>query len=187
MEVTHLHTGPIETNTYLFDCGSYLAVVDPGGEAEKLLDAAQKQGKTIGAVLLTHAHWDHIGAVSELQKNGAKVYIHQTDALLLNNRFTPDVLIKKEGKLILDARTVQILHTPGHTAGSVCYIADNILFSGDTLFRLQIGRCDLPTGDFSVMKETLKKLFALSVDYRVLPGHGQETTLSFEKAHNPYK
>ena len=187
MEVKLIHTcPPLLTNTYLFDCGNSLAVVDPGSNAEKIVSIAERIGKPIRFILLTHAHWDHVGAVSTLQKQGAKVYVHKTELKIIAN-FVPDFLIEDGSMLTLDEVTVQVVHTPGHTAGGVCYIIGDTMFSGDTLFYLEIGRCDLPTGNFDTMKKTLQKLFALKNNYRILPGHGKETTLNFERLNNPYR
>ena len=187
MRIQCVPTGFIQTNTYLFDCGGASAAVDPGAEADRILAAAEAWGKPIRYVLLTHAHWDHVGAVRALQDGGARVFLHESDVKILKSDFTPDVLLRGGESLALGDRTVTVLHTPGHTAGGVCYLCGGAMFSGDTLFRLEVGRCDLPTGNFAQMKESLKKLFALTNDYRVLPGHGEETTLGFERTHNPYR
>ena len=186
MKITILQTGSLQTNTYLFDCGEVLAVVDPGAEPDKIMSAAQKLGKPIGYVLLTHSHFDHVGAVSAIQYSGATVYLHSQEVSILQSDFTPDALVEDGDMLNLGNQSVTVMHTPGHTAGSVCYIIDDVMFSGDTLFRLEIGRCDLPTGSFATMKKTLKRLLSIKKDYRVLPGHGEESTLEFERLHNRY-
>ncbi len=194
INVIKLHTGPIQTNTYLFECGSQVAVVDPGADAAKISAAAEKIGKPAGFVLLTHAHWDHTGAAAALQALGAKVFISAADAALLDYYFkrgvapfVPDARVYDGDVLDLNGVKVKVLLTSGHSAGSACYLTDGVMFSGDTLFRLEVGRCDLPTGDFDAMKQSLKKLFALEKDYRVLPGHGEETALFFERDNNPYR
>ena len=196
LNLKNITVGPIRTNAYLFDCGDGLAVVDPGDDADKILSEAQKAGKQIKHILLTHSHWDHIGAVNELKKLGAKVYVHKEEVQILHSEINPDILLDGSEVLKLGGREVKVLHTPGHTAGSVCYIVDykqenpnvpqSVMFSGDTLFYLEIGRCDLPTGNFNTMKKTLKKLFALDTDYKVLPGHGKSTSIFFERDNNPY-
>jgi len=186
----HLHTGPIETNTYLFACGDAWAVVDPGGDTSNILKLAGN--KPISFVLLTHAHWDHTGAVADLQAKGAKVYLHEKEAPNASashrvfGKVAPDILIKDGDVLDLNGVAVTVMHTPGHSAGSVCYLVEDIIFSGDTLFKGEIGRCDLPSSDYGIMKNTLRKLFAIEKDYRVLAGHGDESTLLYEKKHNPY-
>ncbi|MCL2798155.1 MAG: MBL fold metallo-hydrolase [Firmicutes bacterium] len=204
MQLSIVQTGLIGTNTYIFDCGDALAVVDPGANSERILKAAEPFNKPIRHVLLTHAHWDHVGAVRFFQQSGARVYLHEADQKILKSDFAPDVLLKGgeelgiccHGVRLIDsdtvskpdpARAVSVLHTPGHSAGSVCYLVNDVMFSGDTLFRLEIGRCDLATGSFAQMKNSLKTLFALKKDYCVLPGHGEETSLFFEKANNPYR
>ena len=181
-----VETGFLTENAYIFDCGDALCLVDPGAEADKIQAAAAEFHKPVRFILLTHAHFDHVGAVRFFQKFGARVFLHEGDKPVLNSDFTPDVWLKGGETLHLDGMSVMVLHTPGHTGGSVCYLADDVMFSGDTLFCLEIGRCDLPTGSFADMKKSLKKLFSLAKNYRVLPGHGEETELYFERENNPY-
>jgi len=192
MKITTLHTGLIQTNTYLFETKNALAVVDPGDDADKILKKALELGKPVKFILLTHAHYDHVGAVAELQKLGAIVHMHSLEEELTKCIYgifkpvKPDVLVCSAVPLYLDGVRVDVLHTPGHSAGSVCYLVGENLFSGDTLFLEEIGRCDLPSGDFTVMKKSLKKILALPKNYRILPGHGDETTLEHERKHNRY-
>jgi len=196
MKITTLLTGPIDTNTYVFETKNSIVVIDPSGDEEKIVQMALNVGKPIKHIMLTHAHYDHVGAVGMLQKVGAKVYMHELELENVKTgeyvfgRVAPDVLIKGDEMLKIDDIEVKVLHTPGHSGGSVCYIVDENLFSGDTLFLEEIGRCDLPSGDFKVMKKTLKRLFDMcridGKDYKVLPGHGGATTLSHEAKYNPY-
>lgn len=197
MRIQTLTVGSLEENAYIADDGREAIVVDPGGDVERIRDAMG--GLPCRAVLLTHAHYDHIGAVAALQRDGAKVYLHRADAALLRNgghlaalfsasldMFMPDVLLDGGETLAFCNERFHVMHTPGHTQGSVCYVAGNVIFAGDTLFRLSVGRTDFPTGDAQKLHASLDALFALPQDRTVLPGHGPSTTLSFEKKNNPY-
>ena len=193
MTITKLHTSPYETNTYVFEGNTSCFCIDPGGDADRILAASKKFNKPIEHILLTHAHWDHVGAVMDIKRAiGAKVYIHKSeiDAMCegapIFGVVEPDVVFEGDAMIEIDGINIEVLHTPGHSAGSVCYIIANYMFSGDTLFKLEIGRCDLPTGDFAVIKKSLKRLFSLKKDYRVFPGHGDSSGLFFEKKNNPY-
>lgn len=199
MKILTFHTTELETNTYLVTNGSEAFVVDPGDGADMLTAAAEAEGAKIGWVLLTHAHFDHIGAAAELQRGGALIVMHRDDVPLVGSfknlafyagkkveHFTPDVTVSGGETLDVAGIAVKVMHTPGHTAGGVCYIAEDCIFSGDTLFELSYGRTDFPTGSFKELKNSIvNKLFALKGDYNVFPGHGAPTTLQFEREHNP--
>lgn len=199
MKILAFHTTELETDTYLVTNGSEAFVVDPGDGADMLTAAAEAEGAKIGWVLLTHAHFDHIGAAAELQRGGALIVMHRDDVPLVGSfknlafyagkkveHFTPDVTVSGGETLDVAGIAVKVMHTPGHTAGGVCYIAEDCIFSGDTLFELSYGRTDFPTGSFKELKNSIvNKLFALKGDYKVFPGHGAPTTLQFEREHNP--
>lgn len=199
MKTITFHTTALETNTYLVLNGERAFVVDPGADADKILAAAEAEGAKIEWVLLTHAHFDHIGGVAELQRAGAQVVLHRDDLGIVSSfknlafyagvkveKFLPDVTVSGGETLDVAGVKVRVIHTPGHTVGGVCYVADDIIFTGDTLFELSYGRTDFPTGSFKELKNSvLNKLFVLPGDYRLLPGHGAPTTLAFEREHNP--
>lgn len=199
MKILTFHTTELETDTYLVTNGSEAFVVDPGDGADMLTAATEAEGAKIGWVLLTHAHFDHIGAAAELQRGGALIVMHRDDVPLVGSfknlafyagkkveHFTPDVTVSGGETLDVAGIAVKVMHTPGHTAGGVCYIAEDCIFSGDTLFELSYGRTDFPTGSFKELKNSIvNKLFALKGDYKVFPGHGAPTTLQFEREHNP--
>ena len=199
MKTITFHTTALETNTYLAINGERAFVVDPGADADKILAAAEAEGAKIEWVLLTHAHFDHIGGVAELQRAGAQVVLHRDDFGIASSfknlafyagvkveKFVPDVTVSGGETLDVAGIKVRVIHTPGHTAGGVCYVADDVIFTGDTLFELSYGRTDFPTGSFKELKNSvLNKLFVLPGDYRLLPGHGAPTTLAFEREHNP--
>lgn len=177
-------------------------VIDPGGDFEKLKDAVVSKNLKIVKILLTHAHFDHILALESMRElTGAPLLIHRDDADLLCDpeknlmlRFSGEDKTPKPAEILLsdgDAVTfgscsLKVMHTPGHTPGSICLISEDTIISGDTLFRESIGRYDFPGGDYSVLMSSLEKLKALDFDYRVLPGHGASTHLQYEKENNLY-
>lgn len=203
MKIEKMPVGIIYTNCYIFSTDQKnAAVVDPGGNAERILAYLEQNGLTLSMILLTHGHHDHVAAVWELrEKTGAPLYIQQEDGEMLQDAkllfcssepyfsFTPitDYTILHDGdELELDELNIRVVHTPGHTKGSSVYLVGESMFSGDTLFARNIGRCDLYGGDYNVMKQSLKKLAELEGDYTVYPGHGENTTLGEERRHNVY-
>lgn len=193
--------GQIKTNCYIIkDKNSRRAVViDPGDEVTVIKDALFKMDATCSVILLTHGHFDHILAVGELKTSKTVVCIHKYDEHYLTERdmFSPiipydprpfdnaDYLLEKEGKYNVEGFEFYVIPTPGHTKGSVCYVFDDIMFSGDTLFKNGIGTTDFD-GNPEEMDNTLRMLYNLPGDYAVYPGHEDITTLSDEKANNPY-
>ena len=192
MQILTMPVGAYQTNCYLV-CGEkdQCVLIDPGYQAEEILAQAQRLGKVVAAILLTHGHFDHVGAVADIAaQTDCKVYICEKEKALPET-FTAGKLYYThtydQGDTITEAGlTFEVLHTPGHTPGSVCLLCGDVMFSGDTLFAGSIGRTDFPGGDWGTIKASLGRLSELSADYRVLPGHGEETTLSFEKKTNPY-
>ena len=190
MNIQKLTLGLYQTNTYILSNDTEAAVIDPGYEPDIILDALE--GKELKAILLTHGHFDHVGAVKELvAETGCKVYIHAAD-LSLPPMITAGQLYYThtyaEGDTVcpIDGAQIAVLHTPGHTPGSVCLLWGQELFAGDTAFAGSCGRVDLPGGDPAQMMQSLNRLASLQADYRVHPGHGPSTTLSQEKRYNPY-
>lgn len=193
LQIHTLPLGDYQTNCYILhqegnrDC----LVIDPGYEPEIILSFLSEKGLTLQAILLTHGHFDHVGAVRELAaQTDCRVYLNPKD-LAMPPMLTAGPLYYTnsygEGdRLDIAGISLLVLETPGHTPGSVCLIADNNLFSGDTLFRGSCGRTDLPCGDHRAMAESLKRLAALREDYNVYPGHGSNTTLAREQKTNPY-
>ncbi|MDO8507320.1 MAG: MBL fold metallo-hydrolase [bacterium] len=192
MDIKRIVVGPIEVNCYLFVSGIELAVVDPGDEAEKIIEEIGKLGKVdYKYVLLTHGHYDHVMAVNELKdKYGFKVVIGEKDADIsgMNAQIgvqTPktkvDITVKDGQVLDFGGQRIQVLETPGHTIGSVSYLIGTDLFSGDTLFRHTHGRTDLPGGSDEDMGDSLEKLLKLNEKINIHPGHGEETTVEEER------
>lgn len=185
-------------NTYVLTAdGKNAVVIDPSGE--EIAAALQREGLTCGYVLLTHGHFDHVGGCAALQRGGAAICCgeHEKDFIfsrenlsIFGGVYIPPFKVERtfsDGeKFVLSGIEFTAIAAPGHSAGSMCYIAENNLFSGDALFRLSVGRTDLPTGDARIYGATLRKLAALGGNYRVYPGHGEDTDLAFERAHNPF-
>ena len=202
MTIRCLPLGALQANCYLLsDEEGATAVIDPGDEAGTILETVRAGELAVEAILLTHAHFDHILAADELRREtGAPVYVYETDApALADPRRSLTVLAKggagplradhllKDGEELRVGRlAVSVLHTPGHTPGSCCFLCGDALFSGDTLFAGSIGRTDFPGGDDQAMAASLRMLAALEPGIRVFPGHGGSTTLSKERMENPY-
>lgn len=190
--ITKLTLGLYQVNTYLLSNGTEAAVIDPGYEADTILDRASQMGLTIKAILLTHGHFDHVGAVKELvAETGCEVYIHAAEATLPPMMTAGELYYTRtyaEGDTVTPISGVElkVLHTPGHTPGSVCLLWGDQMFSGDTLFEGSCGRVDFPGGDPQEMLKSLRRLASLQAEYQVHPGHGESTTLNREKGYNPY-
>ena len=193
LKIEMLNLGIYWVNAYIIreETSSTCCILDPGGHPKKVLDYLEKHNLTLEAILLTHGHFDHVGAVKELHAaTGCQVYLHTAD-LAMPEKLTAGPLFYThsygEGDTLrLAGLTIQVIHTPGHTPGSVCLLCEDALFSGDTLFARSCGRTDLAGGDMDAMTASLKRLAALEKDYRVFPGHNSATTLALEKEYNPY-
>lgn len=200
MKIITISVGALGTNCYLAwnESTKQGFVVDPGDHFERILHEIKKNEVKVEAVLLTHAHFDHIMAVPELLAySGAKLYVGDGEQSVLENpevnlvnfrapRLTPDVWVKDEDVLSIAGAEIKCLNTKGHTPGCICYLMGDVMFAGDTLFYGSCGRCDFPGGSISEMYASLKRLALLPGDMRVLPGHDAETKLSVERRFNPY-
>lgn len=188
-----LALGAYQTNCYLAwgEDSETCIVIDPGYEPERVMAQAEKLGKKIGAILLTHGHFDHVGGVRTIAaETDCKVYLCQED-LSMPQQMTAGPLYYTDtygdGDTVKEAGLeIRVLHTPGHTRGSVCLMVEDTIFSGDTLFEGSCGRTDLPGGSWTEIYQSLKRLAALPGDYKVYPGHGPATTLEEERKWNPY-
>ena len=193
MQMKTMPLGAYQTNCYLVwnEESDRCPVIDPGYEPERVLSEAKRLGKTIEAVLLTHGHFDHVGAVRTLAaETECQVYLNEQD-LSMPTQLTAGPLyythLYKEGDVLnLAGVKLRVIHTPGHTPGSVCLVAEDAIFSGDTLFEGSCGRTDLPGGDWATILKSLKRLAQMEGAFRVYPGHGPSTTLEDEKKWNPY-
>ncbi len=203
IEIKTLVLGDIYTNTYILkdkDTGK-LAVVDPACESELLFSIIDELGGELEYILLTHGHFDHIGGVaSVLEKYSPKVLIGELEMKLLNtpslngsawhnlhiDEIEVDAELSDNESFMLGNTEVKYISTPGHTAGSGCYIVDDVIFSGDTLFCQSIGRTDFPTSSGRDMMLSLMRLNDLKGNFTVYPGHDVSTTLDNERKYNPY-
>lgn len=203
MKVKRFILGPLSVNCYIIETESKnAAAIDIGGNYEEIKSYLDLNGLKLKKILLTHGHYDHFGGVADAVKDlGAEVMINGYDSHMLSSRtdsladfisngsFNPISEYKEisEGsEITLDELKFKVIETPGHTKGSVCYICNDYIFTGDTLFALSMGRTDFPGGNPSEMHRSLLRLAELKDDLNVCPGHNETTTLSFEKRNNPY-
>jgi glyoxylase-like metal-dependent hydrolase (beta-lactamase superfamily II) len=196
---TSVLVGFIDVNCYLVpsETDGCLYIIDPGAEPEKILKEIDRGEFKDFRILLTHGHIDHIGAVPELMKTlpVSKLYLHKDDLPLYkspDNCLLPWIPLVKnlpDPSNEIENCEFRIIDTPGHTRGAVCFLFErlNALFSGDTIFHCSVGRTDLPGGSqVGLMKSIRGKIFMLPDDLEIFPGHGQPTTVGFEKENNPY-
>lgn len=197
MEVKVLQVGPIGTNCYILEDekARAAAIIDPGDEAGRILQVIEGDGVDVKYILLTHGHYDHTTAVPQLHKAlpQAEIYIHRADANGAGSQLfplagqIPGLKFYDEGDtLALGDMTIQVLHTPGHSKGSVTLKVGDVLFCGDTLFAGSCGRTDLAGGSYAEIMASLKKLGQLPGDYHVCPGHDVTSTLERERRSNPF-
>ncbi len=193
---------PIENNNYLIinKESNEAALVDCSSMDENILIELKRHNATLKYVLLTHGHFDHIGGLNDLPE-GTKVLMHSADSEWVNevNTYLPmigmpsmeipkiDEYINDDDVIKLGNLEIKVIHTPGHTQGGVCFYVDGNLFSGDTIFRESVGRCDLPGGNFDQIVQSIEnKIFTLPDETVIYPGHGKTTTVAWEKEHNTY-
>ena len=192
MELKTFPIGSLQTNCYMAwaEGSEKCILIDPGYEPELLLEQVRLQRKTLEAILLTHGHFDHVGGVKQIAaETGCKVYICAEEIkqpLRYSDGLHYTDTVAEGDVLELAGLTLQVLHTPGHTPGCVCYLCGDTLFSGDTLFAGTCGRTDLPGGDHKTILKSLKRLADLEGNFKVLPGHGPASDLDLERRYNPY-
>ena len=204
MNIKTLVVGIVRANCYLVWNDLACVLIDPGDDAERIETALQQVGKPLKVILLTHGHFDHVGAVKALKERYPQVPVMigalDEELLLEPERVykgmlsrIPDSLHLKADRLLSDGDEINVkgmrftvIATPGHTKGSVCYLYENAIFSGDTLFRGTCGRCDFYGGDSRAMHDSLAKLALLEGDRPVYPGHEGETSLDQERKYNRF-
>ncbi|TMN20965.1 MBL fold metallo-hydrolase [Lentibacillus cibarius] len=204
MQIKCIPAGPLSTNCYIVSDKAEALIIDPGGDFETIVNYLNDVGVTPEAILLTHAHFDHIGAVSQLRSYfGSDVYLHASEQSWLEDPVLNGSLtfMRTEittataeyslvpGNLQIGTFSFEVIHTPGHSPGSVSFLFHNASFivSGDVLFNGGIGRTDLPGGDIKQLERSIREsLYQLPDVYTVYPGHGPETTIGNEKRQNPF-
>lgn len=202
MKLKRFITGPISVNTYvLYDETSKEGIViDVGGSAGEIVDFIKKNGIKIKGIYNTHGHFDHVLGAKELQDIlKTNFYINEQDSLLVENLIQqldifgiepvlpPEIsgYLDENTKLTIGKNEVKVIETPGHTKGGVCFLVDDMLFSGDTLFLESIGRTDLTGGDYLTLQKSIReKLFMLDEGIKVYPGHDDATSIAHEKKYN---
>ena len=195
MQIRAMAVGPIETNCYIVtdEKAMTCAIIDPGDEATRILDYLEKFKLTCNHILLTHAHFDHVGAVIDLLEElpEAKLYMSEEDngkaigSEMWAFKAPEGTIFIKDGDIVeVSALRLQVVATPGHTPGSVCFVCEDAIFSGDTLFKGSCGRTDFLLSDTQQIMKSLFRLAQLPGDYEIFPGHMGSTTMEREKRHN---
>ena len=204
MIIKHLAVGPLQANCFIIGCKNTkkAAVVDPGGEGDKILTALNDSQLNLEYILNTHGHFDHVGGNASLKNaTGAKILIHKEDEPMLSmvsasasswgmmaeDSPPPDKTIDEGDEITFGDVTLKVIHTQGHSRGGVSFYTEGFVFVGDTLFAGSIGRTDLPGGNYQDLIDSVKtKLFTLDDNVQVLPGHMQDTTIGVERSTNPF-
>jgi len=204
VNVETIIVGPIEVNCYLVTCKktNKAAVIDPGDNAEDILKVIRSRSLDVEYILLTHGHFDHLGGVAPIKEaTKANVLLHKNDQYLVDSAsqqaelfglpapelFEVDQYVDQSDVVEFGNLKATVLATPGHSKGSVCYLFENSIFVGDTLFYGGVGRTDLEGGSFEQLLHSIQsKLFSLPEDIRVYCGHGPSTTIGREKKYNPF-
>jgi len=201
MTIKSLAVGALENNCYVIadENTKECLVVDPGDEPDRILDVIRENRLKVQYIICTHAHFDHVAAVSEIKKEtGAELLIHADDldiyrktkdqAILwgfeADDQPEPDAFVSEGDKLRVGGLRFEVLHTPGHSPGGICLYGEGILITGDTLFAGSVGRTDLYGGDVRELRKSFKRLMSLPDNIRVLPGHGDESTIGRERTDN---
>ncbi len=204
MIIKKLAVGPIQANCFIVGCDQTkeAVVIDPGGDADRILMALAESKLTVKYILNTHGHFDHVSENKKIKDvTGADILIHELDKPMLDqlemsasmfglnveNSPPPDKTVDDGDTISFGSVTLKVIHTPGHSPGGVSFYTDGHAFVGDTLFAGSVGRTDLPGGSMQTLVESIqKKLFVLGDDVVVYCGHGPETTIRDEKKYNPF-
>ncbi|MEW6054306.1 MAG: MBL fold metallo-hydrolase [Nitrospirota bacterium] len=201
MIILNLVVGPLENNCFIIgdEKSKECFIVDPGDEPERILAMVEEKGLTVKYIVCTHAHFDHIAAVSDiwnetragivLHRNELEIYKSAKDhaamwGFELDDQPDPSILVSEGDSIQVGGLRFEVLHTPGHSPGGICLYGEGVLITGDTLFSGSVGRTDLHGGNIGMLKMSFRRLMALPDEIRVLPGHGPETTIGKEKVDN---
>jgi len=205
IEVITLTVGPLEVNCYIIGCNEHkaCAVFDPGDSSQGILESIKEKNWSVRQIINTHGHADHTGANAKIKEaTGASIGLHKDDAELLTHPEMQGMAgylgldVSPEADILLEENQVisvcpclefRLLSTPGHSPGGACFVFDDGVVTGDTLFHMSIGRSDLTGGDQKKLMESIRtKLLALPDEMKVYPGHGEATTIGYERANNPF-
>ena len=204
MKIIKMEVGHLGTNCYIAACEQTgkAIVVDPGGNGAEILSLLRRENLTLEYIINTHGHADHIAANDQIKaETNAPILIHHDDAAMLTSAqrnlsafigsgfavAAGDRMLAEGDQIECGTITLTVIHTPGHTPGGICLLAGDVLFAGDTLFAESIGRTDFPGGSYKALIQNIKeKLLILADDVRVLPGHGPETTIGWERKMNSF-
>lgn len=205
MDITALVVGRLQANCYIVgsERTKKAVIIDPGGDPEEIVNAVNEKGYDVEYILNTHGHMDHVAGNSYVKRKlGGKLAIHPDDEPMLNDstmsiftqseqekpeRVKPDLYLHNHDEVHCGDMTLKVIHTPGHTQGGVCFLIENHLFSGDTLFAGSVGRWDFPGGSHEdLVRSITEKLMVLDDSVIVYPGHGPTSSIGFEKQHNPF-
>ena len=203
VKIEKVVVGPLETNCLLLAdaTGRDACIIDPGDEPDSIIASIDADGFIPSFIIFTHAHYDHVCAVRELkEKYHCRIVMHEQEAKTYEDTKRlctargydaedfppPDISVREDDLIRAGALCLRVMHTPGHTPGSICLFGNGLLITGDTLFRGSAGRTDLPGGSMRDLRDSLKKLRGLPHATRVLCGHGEETTIAIERETNPF-
>lgn len=189
MKIECIPVGFLQANCYIVcDDQRRAAVIDPGDEPERILAHIEANDILVEKILITHGHFDHTGAVGDLLRavSGARLVMNPDDRVVMPTDIEIDEAVRDGDVVAVGDLAFAVVATPGHSPGGVCYLCEDALFSGDTLFYDSIGRSDLPGGDTDVLVRSLQRLLGIEREMTIYPGHGPATTLARERAENPF-
>ncbi len=203
MNIRKIVVGQLDVNCYIVsdDLNSDALIIDPGDESERIIEVIDSAGLKPKYILFTHAHYDHVCAAKELRDRYKALIVmhemekqtyHMTTRLCMSWGYDaedfpePDLIVRDGDTISIDSVALEVIHTPGHTPGSICIYGEGTLFTGDTLFKGSAGRTDLPGGDFGLLSDSLRRLMLLPPETAVMCGHEDETSVADEMKNNPF-